>query len=311
MNSSVVRFQRIITTFVGVALAVSLAAADAGKWSEPVFLANLQDKAITESSGIVASRRTPGVYWTHNDSDNPADMFAFDRLGNALATFHVTSATNVDWEDIAAGPGTGEDAVIYMGDIGDNYNNRSVARTECAIYRIWEPAVDPAKRGVVDRTMIAERYPFVYPDGPHDAETLLCDPKTNDLYVIKKDDSGISNVYRYPMPLKRDLKVTLEKVAMVTFTNPLRFRGRNVGKLATGGDISPDRTKIAIRTYTDGFEWTIAPGQTIAQALMGQPAQISVPWIGQYEGICYSLDGKSLLTTSEGSPCPLWEIKRK
>jgi hypothetical protein len=276
-------------------------------YKEPVHLANLEDKRITESSGIVASRRTPGVFWTHNDSGDGPNLFATDKKGHALATFTVTGATNVDWEDIAAGPGKGENAVIYVGDIGDNGNNRK----DNAVYRVVEPEVDPKKTGQTGRTMIAQKFPYVYPDGSHDAETLLVDPRNSEVYIITKTDSGLSGVYRFPTPMVRGLRATLEKVATLKFVNPLAFRGRNVGKLATGGDISPDATKIAIRTYTDGFEWTIKPGQTIPDALSGTPIKITVPWLGQYESFCYSLDGKSLFTTSEGVPCPLWEIPSK
>lgn len=271
----------------------------------PVKLADLQETKVHESSGLAASRRTPGVYWTHNDSGDGPYLYATDRKGRSLATFRVTGAKSVDWEDIAAGPGTGDSATLYIGDIGDN--NRS--RKDTAVYRVWEPAVDLNKTGQTGQTMLAERYPYVYPDGPHDAETLLVHPKTGEIFIVIKVDSGLSGVYKFPMPLTRDRTATLEKVATVTFTNPLRFRGRNVGKLATGGDISPDGTKIAIRTYTDAFEWTIKPGQSVADALKGKPHPVVVPWIGQFESLCYSPDGKALLTTSEGSPCPLWEMR--
>src|SRR5438874_9337753 len=74
----------------------------------PVLLGTLQEKAVTESSGLVASRRTPGVFWTHNDSGDGPYLYATDRKGRALAKFTVSGATNVDWEDIAAGAGTAD-----------------------------------------------------------------------------------------------------------------------------------------------------------------------------------------------------------
>src|SRR5215212_9666582 len=55
---------------------------------------------ITESSGILESRRYPGVFWTHNDSGNPAEIFAITGTGKLLMKFPIR-ATNVDWEDIA------------------------------------------------------------------------------------------------------------------------------------------------------------------------------------------------------------------
>jgi hypothetical protein len=281
---------------------------------QPIQVAELADHHITESSGIVASRRNPGVYWTHNDSGARAEIFAFDMKGRALARFRVTGATHVDWEDIAAGGGAGDTAVLYIGDIGDN--NR--LRNDTAIYRVWEPEVDPEKTGQEGQTLLAEKYPFVYPDGHHDAETLLVDPKTEEIFIITKEESGVSGVYRFPMPLRRNHVVTLEKVTTVTFTNPFVFRGRAVGKLATGGDISPDGTHLVIRTYTDAYEWTIKPGEPLVETFKRKPKMILVPWmgsvaggrfqIGQFEAICYTQNGQALLTTSEGAPCPLWKV---
>src|SRR5205085_1640483 len=57
---------------------------------------------LTESSGIVASRIHPGVYWTHNDSGNPPELFAVDERGRNLGVWRVSGASNVDWEDISS-----------------------------------------------------------------------------------------------------------------------------------------------------------------------------------------------------------------
>lgn len=273
---------------------------------DPVrLLAFLAEKAVTESSGLAVSRRNPGVLWTHNDSGDTARLFATDRAGRALGIYEVPGAVNVDWEDMATGPGDGENATLYIGDIGDNNS----VRNDTAVYRIFEPAVDIHRTGVHEHTMRAERFPYVYPDGKHDAEVLLVHPKTGEIYIISKTDTGQSGVYQFPQPLTRDRTVTLKRIATLTFTNPLRFRGRNVGKLATGGAFSADGLYVAVRTYTDAFEWRVLPGQPLEKTFAQPPRQIAVPWIGQFESLCYTPDGRALLTTSEGSPCPLWEVK--
>jgi len=290
----------------GASLA-SIPAMRDGAFDSPVFLCNLQNRKINESSGLVVSRRTAGVFWTHNDSGDGPNLFATDRKGRSLGRFTVTGAVNVDWEDIAAGPERGDAATIYVGDIGDNGGNRN----DTAVYRVREPKIDPKILGQTGETAPAEKYPYRYADGHHDAETLLVDPKSEDIFIVTKTDSGLSGVYKFPRPLIPGRAVTLQKVGVLRFTNPLMFRGRAVGKLATGGDVSMDRRHIAIRTYTDGFEWDIRPGQDLDDALRSTPRMFGVPWLGQFESLCYSLDGRSLYTTSEGSPCPLWEIPRK
>ncbi|MEP6756391.1 MAG: hypothetical protein ABJA67_12880 [Chthonomonadales bacterium] len=274
------------------------------RFGNPHHLASLEDPRIIESSGIVVSRRTPGIFWTHNDSGDGPYLYAFDQAGHSLCTVTLEGAKNVDWEDIAAGPGRGDKATMYVGDIGDNNNNR----TDYAVYRIPEPTVDLNSRKRTLKTGTAEKFPYVYPDGSHDAETLIVDPRNSNIYIVTKIETGISGVYQFPTPLTPNQVTTLKRVGTVKFTNPFRIRNRAVGKLVTAGDMSADGKTIAMRTYTDGFEWRVKPGQSVEEALKSTPAHFDVPWLGQYEALGYSLDGMSLYTTSEGKPCPLWEI---
>jgi hypothetical protein len=216
----------------------------------------------------------------------------------------VSGADANDWEDIAAS-GSGNSATIWIGDIGDNNRDRS----NLCVYSIDEPVIDKNDAEKKLQSSLAHRYPFKYPDGSHDAETLLVDPRTQAVYIVSKESSGISGLYKFPMPLTRDRKVTLEKVGTLTFTNPLRVRGHNIGKLATGGDISEDGSKIVVRTYADAFIWKRGQGQTVEQAMAAKPQTISVPFIGQYEAICWDgPEAKALLTAPEGSPCPIWRV---
>jgi len=61
----------------------------------------IQDPDITESSGIVASRRFPGVFWTHNDDGGQPVLYAIGKRGQALGRVAVDGVTVKDWEDIA------------------------------------------------------------------------------------------------------------------------------------------------------------------------------------------------------------------
>nr|MDQ3817072.1 hypothetical protein [Acidobacteriota bacterium] len=107
-------------------------------YGQPVILAELEDRAITESSGIVASRRNTGVFWTHNDSGDAPTLYAFDRKGKSMGRWRVSGAEAIDWEDIAAGPGPQPGVpYIYIGDIGDNYSRRD----QITVYRVPEPAI--------------------------------------------------------------------------------------------------------------------------------------------------------------------------
>src|SRR5215213_1113502 len=112
----------------------------------PVQLATLEDRRVGESSGLVASRRTPGLFWTHNDSGDGLFVYAFDRAGRSRGTFRVSGAQARDWEDIAAGPGPARgQSYLYAADIGDNGRGREFV----VVYRFPEPEVsataDPPK----------------------------------------------------------------------------------------------------------------------------------------------------------------------
>ena len=60
---------------------------------------------ITEASGLAASRDNSGVVWTHNDSGGAANLYALGRRAELKATLPLSGAANIDWEDIARGPG--------------------------------------------------------------------------------------------------------------------------------------------------------------------------------------------------------------
>src|SRR5689334_12693906 len=80
----------------------------------------ITDPRIKESSGLAASRIHPGVYWTHNDSDDGPYVYAVDSAtGKTVARVTLTGiGTPRDVEAISLGP----DGQLYVGDIGDNLN---------------------------------------------------------------------------------------------------------------------------------------------------------------------------------------------
>src|SRR5215208_5297797 len=67
-----------------------------------LLIGKMQHTRLTESSGIVVSRRNPEIFWTHNDGGGKRQvLYAMKRTGEPLAEFRVTGAVLEDWEDIA------------------------------------------------------------------------------------------------------------------------------------------------------------------------------------------------------------------
>ena len=270
--------------------------------AQPVQLATLEDRRIDESSGLVASRRSPGLFWTHNDSGDGPFVYAFDRAGRRRGTWRVEGAKARDWEDIAAGPGPEPGrAYLYAGDIGDNEERREFV----TVYRFPEPEVTDADAASTQEkpraTAPAEAIRLKYPDGAHNAEALLVHPTTGDLYVVTKGVDA-AGVYKLPAPFDASAVNTLARVA--TLRGPSFF-----GALVTGGDISPDGRRVALCDYASGYELTLPEGSKGFDDVWRQkPTLVPLGVRRQGESVCYRLDGAALLATSEGAPSPLVEV---
>lgn len=227
-----------------------------------------------------------------NDSGSTPDLHLIAATGRLLQTVHVRGATNVDWEDLAS---RGRD--LYLADIGDNER----VRDDLAVYRVREP-------GRTARSATATRLPFRYPDGRHNAEALFVDPASGRIYVVTKStETGAdpSRLYRFPLPLRPGQRVTLERV------DGLSSREVALLPLVTGAALSPDGTRLAVRNYWDALEWHRRPGSPFESLFRTPPAHVSLPAERQGESIAYARDGRSLATTSEQLPAPLWRLESR
>jgi hypothetical protein len=260
----------------------------------PVKAGKLKSYAMAELSGLAASRITPGVLWSHNDTGDQARVFALNDQGALLAEVLALDVTPDDWEDIAVGPCQAGQCV-FIGDIGDN----SFSRLEYAVYRIVEPVVDPAKLGVKNQ-MTADKLTYVYPGGKHyNAETLLIHPSTGDLYVVTKWGPGTaSSVFRLPQPYLAATTTTAVFVATldpVTATSPM-----------TGGSIHPCGNRLLLRTYTGLFLFSKPLGgtfeATFSQAALAVPVAEEV----QGEAVGWRWDGLGYYSVSEAPWQPIW-----
>ena len=227
--------------------------------------------ALPEASGVAVSRRSPGRLWAINDSGESV-VTALDTRGSVTARVRVSGVKVDDWEAVAVGACPGG-SCIYIGDIGDN----AAGRKRVTVYRVPEPSAE-------DSITVKDAFHATYPDGAHDAETLLVAPD-GVLFIVTKGERGAVALYRFPSDLRPGATHQLERVGESRASGKVQERDR-----VTDGAVSPDGTWVVLRTRqgltfhraADLFagNWTAA-GRVDLKAV-GEP---------QGEGVAIAADG--------------------
>jgi hypothetical protein len=267
---------RLAALLAALALAGPAVPASAQEVPGAQVAMRLRDPRIVESSGLAVSHRHPGVLWTHNDSGDRARLFAVGPDGHTRATLTLAGVEARDWEAVAAGRDDRGRPALFAGDIGDNNG----VWPDVSVYRVTEPAA------LRDTTAAAVRYRLRYPDGPHNAEALLADPRSNRLYVATKRLSGDGGLYQAPARLRSDRVNLLHRLARVP-------------PVVTDGAFAPDGRSFVLRDYQAAYVYT-APGHRVAS--------FELPLQFQGESIAVAPDGRSVLVGSEGADSDIWRV---
>jgi len=275
-------------------------------YGPPTRITTIKNESVTESSGLVASRTLPGAYWTHNDSGDGPFIYAFNTRGESLATYRVTGANARDWEDISIGPGPQPNRTyLYIGDIGDNGEKRP----DIVVYRVAEPDLKTANKASTKArpltTEPAEAIRLKYPDGNHDAEALLVQPTTGNIYIMTKVAFRNPTVYEAAAPFTSGKTITMKRIGEVHI--PSLFGGA-----ITGGSVSPDGRRVALCDYFQGYELVLpASSRNFDDIWKEKMTGFDLGKREQGESIAYRLDGNALLATSEGKQFDLLQVERR
>ena len=304
----VILFSTLAVVFSGCGLSrKSLADEPNGgaKFFPPATVGKISNPDIIEASGITVSKCQPNVLWTHNDSGDDAFIYAIDPAGANLGTWHVRDAQNIDWEDIAEFKDASGKCFIYIGETGNN----NLGRTVQTIYRVAEPAVSPdsantRKKNALE-TESAESVSFSYADAPHNAETLIVQPVTGVIYVLTKNRSDPSGVYKIAPSFGSSV------VQKVSYIAQIKVPSIPEG-LLTGGDASFDGRRVVLCDYMDGYELTLSAGDNNFDDIWKQtPVRIDLGPRDTGEAVAYSPDGNTIYATTEGKKAPMIVVKRK
>lgn len=262
----------------------------------------LKDPEMDEISGIASSRTNKNILYVHNDSGDTSRFFAIAPNGQLKETFYFKAdpkqpnANVIDCEDIAVGPGTEKGkSYIYLGDIGDNHK----ARQSINVYRFQEPLIDENKAKIILKTNIIH---LKYPDGAHDAETLMVDPVERLLYIVTKREDSVG-VYSAPLNASFTGIILLQKRCKIY------FKGLPLLKWVTAGDISADGKQLLLKSYQKVYYWKRLPGVPVWKTLQQNPAELPYTAEKQGEAIGFTPDGKGYYTTSEGKNAAIYHYQ--
>lgn len=248
--------------------------------AEPDVLAEqgrVRHPEAVELSGLVASRRYEGVFWTHPDSGNPPLLFAIKADGTVLASFKV-DARNLDWEDIALDA----EGHLVLGDTGNN----TLLLPVRSLIVLDEP--DPRKPSAEPLPVLYTvhyRYP---PGGAFDAEAVVV--SGDEALLISKTKHG-EPASIYSVPLKKPgsrIPPIPKKIGILPgFSEPV-----------TGADLKADGRFLAVCSLDVARVYGLSAEHACR---LVREVRYSSRFV---EGICWS--GDDLLLEEE--PGRLWKV---
>ena len=253
------------------------------KTTSDLFLKGVSEGAVSkklaEASGLVASVANPGYYWSHNDGENPAEVFLIDEKAKIVMTCKLANVANRDWEDIAVGRGSQEGkSYLYVGDIGDNLSQYPYKM----IYAFVEPALSEGDQVISKFDTIV----FELNDGVRDTEAMMIDPMTNDVFIISKREDSV-RLYRMNVPAKRGDTLQAEFKTKLPFTK------------IVAGSISADGTEVLMKNYDHLYYWKRFDAESIPDLLLRKPIELNYLQEAQGEAIAWTRDGAGFYTLSE------------
>ncbi|MGD8497002.1 MAG: hypothetical protein PVF05_12560 [Gemmatimonadales bacterium] len=268
---------------------------------EPPMVVGALPGPLLEASGIARDPRDPGLFWVHNDSGNPAELYAIDRHGRLREVVPTSGTTNRDLEDIAVGP-CPDGTCLYVADIGDNL----ATYASIVVHRLPLPplpAAAPADGATSSPETAAPIRPgvswwFVYPGGPRDAESLAVDGTHRELIVVTKGREAVVDLYVAPLD---GLRTDRERPNTLRRIGKLRIPvGGGTSQLVTAADLSPDGKRLVIRSYTTLYEFDWDGSAAFDTLATPRHTSLLAALEPQGEGVAFGDSGDTLWLVSEG-----------
>ena len=259
-------------------------------------LANLANGNIRESSGLAYSRRQPGVLWTHNDSGDESQIYAFDLQGKDLGTFRIPDSSATDWEDMASFVLDGTPCLL-LADVGDN----QARRERYSLYLVEEPDTEQSRANRPPIARLLQTVQFQYENGSRNCESVGFDTTSRTVFLLTKQSNPLCEAYALEWPDRAESS----RLEVAQFVAKLQVQA------ATAMDISSDGRRAIVATYGPGFEFVRGKVEGWDTAFRRPGRPIFLPFRRQGESICYGPDAKTIYATSEKRPTPLFSIPNR
>jgi hypothetical protein len=270
-------------------------------WSGPVTAGRMEAPPNREASGLAASRATPGVFWTHDDSGGAAELYAIDAQGKLRGTVRLAGVDNTDWEDVAAFRLEGR-AWLLVADVGDNDAKRGLVR----LHLVAEPSGAELRPTAILTVKPEYSLQVRYEDGPRDCEAVAVDPVGRQVYLLSKRDEP-ARLYRFPLARANGV-VTARRVTTVPklegatevdfFLKGLLGRKLN---WPTAMDFRADGRAALVLTYGAVLVFERRGSEDWFETLQRDPIRLAFHGLRQAEGACFAADGRAILIVSEGT----------
>ena len=245
-------------------------------------MCKLADSKLTEVSGIVATASGFVVVNTTDHVDNPDSshkkIFVLTSGCKINKAIPYSGGGSYSPEDIVRA----KDGTMWIADTGQSKDRNSVA--------LWKlPAALTAP----------QLFRVAFPEGDkHEVKSLLVNGDGTPILVTYETDRT-ALIYTPSTPLSASQTVQLKKAGKIDIlpTATDNIFGGAGRKGFVGGAVSPDGTKVVLRTQADAYEWDVSDGDVLA-ALKTQPRVTGLPKPGERVSgaITYSNDGSVLVT---------------
>lgn len=236
------------------------------------------DKRLHEASGLAPSLKNPGLLWSINDGGNDAEIYLINQHAEIERIWILKGVANTDWEEVQTGidPET-RLPYIYIGEIGDNFNERPIK----IIYAFEEPELANSP----DTISLIKKINITLPDGAHDMEAFLVDPITRNFFLFSKREDSIG-VYRVPCVSSCDT-LSAQKITTLPFSH------------IVGAGISPSGKELLLKDYRNVYYWRRPSGKSVDEVL--RTNFVSLPYRTEMQGeaICFAANESGYFTLSE------------